>query len=194
MDIKSIKRSFLAAFPVVGPHANIEAELMLAGKKPITWAFVASDEVILRGLGAQKKQQGRKLLDRAVADGKLIAVDVECPYPEHPEYVAIFRHYAQLGQEENLARVSECNRRAFNRLGLSEVPLGKDMGYYLGYRKRDILFFNYVVNSNLLPMFIKRGIIGLHSPCQRARREELLLEAGYDLQAWRDSFPRPRHD
>jgi hypothetical protein len=194
VNIRSIKRSFLAAFPVVGPHTNIEAELMLAGKKPLTWTFVAPDDMTFKDLSMQKDHQGRKLLDCAVAERKLIAVDIEQRDPDHPEYVVVFRHYAQPGQEENLKRVSEFNRRAFNRLDLSEVSLDQDMGHYLGYQRRDILFFNHIVHSGFLPDFIIGKIIDFNSSCQRARREKLLLEAGYDLQAWRDSLPQPQHD
>jgi hypothetical protein len=180
-----MKRSFLALFPVVGPHADIEAELMLVGKKPITWSLVVPDDVTFKAWRTQKEHQDRKLLDQAVAEGKLIAVDVEMRHPD--QHITIFRHYAQLGQEENLRRVSEFNKHAFNSDHLPEVDLDKDIGHYLGYKKRDILFFN---NFNLLPNFITRAIINLNSLCQQARREKLLIEAGYDLQAWYDNLPR----
>lgn len=72
-----MRRSFLSAFPVIGPHADIEMELMLAGKKPITWTFVAPDDATCDDIRMQKAHRDRKLLDRAVTQGKLISVDVE---------------------------------------------------------------------------------------------------------------------
>lgn len=192
MNSKSLRRNFLAAFPVVGPHSDIETELMLAGKKPMTWTFVAPDDATFDDSRMQKAHRDRKLLDKAVAEGKLIAVDVEHRDPDYPEHVAIFRHYAQPGQEESLKRVSEFNKQAFNFNDLSEVDLDKDMGHYLGYKKRDILFFNHVVNSSLLPDFVVNAVIRLNSSCQVARREKLLLEAGYDLRVWHDNLPKAK--
>jgi hypothetical protein len=196
MNFASLKRSFLAAFPVVGPHAGVESELLLAGKKPLGWTLVAPDDTQFKDPRMQKDHQGRMLLDRAVASGNLIAIDVEQRNKHAPaeESVIVLRHYAQLGQEQNLRRVSEFNKRAFNGLNISDADLDQDMGHYLGYRRRDIFLFNHVAQSGLLPGCIKRIILYFNAACQKARREALLIESGHDLQAWYDSLPREKCD
>lgn len=192
-SITSLKRAFLSAFPVIGPHHCIEAELMLAGKKKITWFPVAHDDVVFEDYEFQKLHDDRKILDIAVAEGKLISVDVNKYDSNYPEPISIMRHYTQLGQEENLKMISEFNKHAFGFADSSEakVKLDKDMGYYLSYRKRDILFFNFVENG-LVPSFITKAILNLNSSCQAALREKLLLEAGYDLQKWSDNFGKAK--
>lgn len=179
--MQSIKSRFLASFPVIGPHADIEADLMLAGKKPITWVFVAPDEAKFDDPRMQRQHEGRKRLDRAVEEGRLIAIDVEQRYDEHPEYVGVYRHYAQPENEEKLKQVVAFNKQAFNGRDVSQVELDKDMGHYLGYRRRDIFFFNNVINAPLLPEGLRDVIIRFNAPCQQALGEKLLAEVKKSL-------------
>tara|TARA_R110002124_G_scaffold73157_11_gene196239 strand:- start:1580 stop:2236 length:657 start_codon:yes stop_codon:yes gene_type:complete len=181
MSIQSIKSRFLASFPVIGPHADIEADLMLAGKKPITWVFVAPDEARFDDPRMQRQHEGRKRLDKAVEEGRLIAIDVEQRYDEHPEYVGVYRHYAQPENEEKLKQVVAFNKQAFNGRDVSQVELDKDMGHYLGYRRRDIFFFNNVINAPLLPEGLRDVIIRFNAPCQQALGEKLLAEVKKSL-------------
>jgi hypothetical protein len=190
MILKKLKQKFLAAMPVIGPHAHIEAELMLAGKKPLTWVIAAPDETVYQDPYMQKDHEGRKLLDQAVREGKLIAKDVEFHRPNEPQYRFTARHYAQPDQKENLDLVTAFNEKAFNFLDYSDVNLDKDLGHYVGYKKRDIFFFNHITNSGLLPPSIVNKIIDLNASCQAARRNAYLQEAGYDLQQWYDQFPK----
>ena len=193
MSFSWLKRQFFATFPVVGPHTHIESDLMLAGKKPLTWVYVARDDE-----PETIESRGRKRLDEAVTDGRLLAVDVVQRYSDDPENVSVFRHYAQLDQEENLKRVATFNKCAFNQEDCSEaeaaLDAGKDFGDYLGYRKRDILFFNYVINSGWLPDRVKMGLIRLNSVCQNHLRDQLLEDAGYDVDEWYKNLPSPNAD
>lgn len=188
MDLLSLKRHFMAAFPVIGPHSDIEPELMLSGKKPLTWMVVMSDNMVSKDRRLQKEHEGRKQLDEAVENGTLIASDVTYTDPRFPEYVHTLRHYAQPTQTDQLRRVVEFNKCALNRQDLSPVMLDKDAGHYLGYRKRDIFFFTHIVNQKWLPGKLKDLIIDLNAPFQKAHREKMLIESGYDLQAWRDKW------
>lgn len=49
--------SVVGRLPVIGPHAGIEAELMLAGKKPLTWIMVYPDNAQLSDPDQQKEQK-----------------------------------------------------------------------------------------------------------------------------------------
>ncbi|WP_421896394.1 hypothetical protein [Marinoscillum sp.] len=181
--LKSLKNKLLAAFPIIGPHADIEAEMMLAGKKPVTWMFVMPDDGKPRDIRIKLEQEGRKKLDQAVKEGKLVSIDVEQRHPQAPNGKLIFRHYAQKGNEKSLKRISTFNKEAFNGLEHT-VQLDKDIGYYLGYRKRDIFFFNHVINSSYVPSQWKVKMINMNSYCQRAFQETQLEKAGYNLKEW----------
>jgi len=187
MSLSSLKRAILAAFPVVGPHTGIESDLMLSGQKPLTWIYANSSDKLPETI----ESRAQKRLDEAVSQGKLIAMDVEQRYSDNLEDVAIFRHYAQPDQKRNLERVAAFNRCAFNGEDCTEAEahLNQDLGAYLGYRRRDILLFNYVINSSWLPKRAKMGLIRLNSYCQSARRDQLLLESGQNLKDWYDNVP-----
>lgn len=172
----------MAAFPVVGPHADIEAELMLAGGKPLMWMPVAPDDAVFDDPYLQREHEGRKRLDKAVEDGKLISIDVEHALPDNPENIKVTRHYAQPENEEKLERVVAFNKQAFSFNDVSDVHLDQDIGHYLGYRRRDILFFSHVVSSDFVPASIASALVKLNAPFQQARREQLLLDSGCNLE------------
>ncbi len=75
-----------------------------------------------------------------------------------------------------------------NAIWIFIVELDKDMGHYMGFRKRDILYGNMIF-SGKLPKYITNTLINLNAPCQKARGEQLLLEAGYDLEKWKSELP-----
>ncbi|GEM_PF-207686 len=190
MKFKSLKREFLAAFPVIGPHVGIEAELMLAKKKDITWSPVFDGDTNFGDDRILKMHLDRKRMDQAVEEGALIAMDVEYMHPQTPGERHILRHYAQPECEDILKRVVACYKYDRDPENHPESYLEKDIGHYLGYKKRDILFFNNVVNNQAIPRSVASAIVGMNAACQRARREKLLLEAGYDIQEWRDNLPK----
>ncbi len=183
MNLKSLRNKFLSQLPVVGPHADIEAELMLAGLKPITWTVVVPEDKHIEDLRIKIRHEGRKRLDEAVKEGKLIAIDVEQALPQDPGNLTIIRHYAQPENEDKLKRIAAFNTNAFNGEP-SSIDLGVDMGYHLGYRKRDILFFNWIINSRLLPDKLKEKIIDINRYSQIALRERLLEQAGHSPDEW----------
>lgn len=193
MNLKSLKRKFLATLPVIGPHANIEAEMMLAGKKPITWMHAMKENEHTEDIRLKIEQRGRKLLDKAVESGQLIAIDVKQLNPNHPNGGMVFRHYAQPDNEEKLKLIAAYNTAAFNGKEPSqelEKALDKDFGHYLGYRKRDILFFNNIINSRHVPNVIKDKILDLNVRSQKAYRDTQLEKAGYDVKEWYEDIKR----
>ena len=156
-------------------------QCVIARKKPLTWVFVVPDEAKFDDPRMQRQHEGRKRLDKAVEEGRLIAIDVEQRYDEHPEYVGVYRHYAQPENEEKLKQVVAFNKQAFNGRDVSQVDLDKDIGHYLGYRRRDIFFFNNVINTPLLPEGLRDAIIRFNAPCQQALGEKLLAEVEKSL-------------
>lgn len=192
MSLKSLKEKFLSALPVIGPHADIEADLMLAGKKPLMWTFVAPDEMHFDDPRMQKQHEDRKRLDQAVKEGKLIALDITRDNAGHPDSINVFRHYAQPEEEDKLKRIVAFNEKTFNFQDYSEVNLDKDIGHYLGYRRRDILFFNNTIGSPYLPEAAKRWIVGLNESAQRAYRTRLLEECGHNSdEGTQTHWPKP---
>ena len=204
--LSKLKRNILAAFPVVGPHADIEAELMLSGKKPLTWLHIPyPDWEIPKNVPITSDNDWREVkeahgtieLDKAVSKEKLISEDVAITkFPnlnEPPPHTPIVRHYAQIDQSENLSLIASINRSFFNFQepdeAILEAAIGKDFGDYLGYRRRDILFFNKVINNPYLPRPMAQALIELNSYSQAALREKLLEESGYDVKEWRQNLP-----
>lgn len=177
MRLSFLKESFLAAMPVIGPHAHIESELMLAGEKPLTWIFVFPDTADFSHPEVKNIYKAQKKLDQAVLEGRLISQDVEQRDPENSAPANIIRHYAQPKNREDLKKVAAFNSKAFNREDLSDVMLDKDLGHYLGYRKRDIYFFNYIVNSAVLPDALVTSLIEMNAPCQKALQNKLLNQS-----------------
>lgn len=141
--LSSIFNRVVGQLPVIGPHADIEGELLLAGKKPLGWIAVlppsADPDLCRQELDVQRR------LGHAVAEGKLIAADVTQTFtsPKGEENSFIFRHYAQPGREKDLATMAAFNADIFNGKAPT-VKLEKDFGDYLGYRRRDQLLWNLV--------------------------------------------------
>jgi len=182
MNFTKLKRDFLATLPVIGPHANIEADLMLAGLKPLTWFPAYPDEELKAGTlilneGLKTWHYARKKLDKAVENGTLLSMDIETTVPNIPEYIDITRHYCQLDQEANMRRVAHFNLKAFERQEILDEDLDKDIGHYLGYRRRDIAFFN-AMQSGFVPKRLIPFIIKFNAPSQVALRQQLLERAG----------------
>jgi hypothetical protein len=184
-NLKSLKQAFLAACPVIGPHAGIEVDLMLAGKKPLTWIPVFSDQANFADWRVMKMHEDRLRLDAAVEQGLLIAKDVTA-FAGDPEKAFPVRHYALPSEKRRLEMLVAFNQCAMNDQDVSQADLKEDVGRYLGYRRRDVLFFNHIVNSPFIPGPIKTWIIDANAPCQRARRDQLLREAGVDVEAWHE--------
>ena len=74
--LKNIFNSVAGSLPVIGPHAGIEADLLLAGKKPLGWVIVEPDDATFQDPFDQAEHEGRKKLDEAVRQGKLKSMDV----------------------------------------------------------------------------------------------------------------------
>ena len=183
-----IKTRFLSEFPVIGPYTDIEADLMLAGKKPLTWTLVVPEDCLHEGIGTLIEHEGRKRLDKAVEEGRLISRDVEVKHPDSPAEPMIFRHYAQPDKKDSLKQMADFNTAAFNFKDVSRIHLDKSIGEHLGYRKRDRFLFENVINNPLLPDKIKDFLIDMNAACQQALREKLLHDAGYKLDKWEQNI------
>lgn len=132
-------QKFMAQFPVIGPHAGIECELMLAGIKPVTWMPVLTANSAYRYTrGLLEEQRRRILLDRAVEEGKLISRDIY--YRDSKDVENIERFYAQPDREDLMNILADDHEKFLNGQMSEEVL---DYGSLLGYRKRDCFYFNH---------------------------------------------------
>jgi len=182
MKISKLKQQFLAAFPVIGPHSNIEAELMLAGTKPIA-QYGLFDLPPNAPVQFKKEVHDRLRLDRAVADGLLVSTDRTFEFEEG--YPVTFRFFAQPENEQEMIEYADGYETAETHT--------KDYGRYLGYRRRDIALFR--LNCSL-PDIISRKLIDLNAPFQRAHLRQQLESAGIEnpSQYMRDLFETLEND
>lgn len=103
----------------------------------------------------RKEHEGRLKLDLAVAEGKLKATDVIVYNPRGNNVV--YRHYCQIGREEDMMLIARYNQKAFN-FQEPDVKLTKDMGEYLGYRKKDIQLFHALNKIHCLPRPLSKAL------------------------------------
>ncbi|MEZ0260220.1 MAG: hypothetical protein ACAH80_04380 [Alphaproteobacteria bacterium] len=128
---------------MIGPHAGIEAELLLNGTKRLGWIDIVPPWADANHPPFVKARALEQRLDEAVAEGRLSAIDVTVPRPNNLPGNYIYRHYCQKGLEADLEKVAAFNSFAFNRKSPEGVTLDKSFGDYLGYRKRDQLYWKY---------------------------------------------------
>lgn len=76
-------------------------------------------------------------LDAAVAAGRLVSADLVLPPPSAGLKPSILRHYCQPGQERQMEAVLRQNEEWIAKKSNVQL-LDKDIGDYLGYRKKDI--------------------------------------------------------
>ena len=191
MALDPLKRAFLSVFPVIGPHADIEAELLLAGKKPVA-SFVVDDfdDEQLSNLSQRslKKHLDRLRLDDAVEFGKLISKDVKVNAPRPDLQDQILRYYALPHEKDNLEKITRSHESILS--GQEDGAPNADFGKIYGYRKRDTLLFNLIITNRHIPQATKMAIISMNANCQIALREQLLLDAGHDPEEWYESLPQ----
>ncbi len=81
-DLKTI---FLAQIPIIGPHSDIEGELLLLGKKPLGWIsinltndprLIAERLTSIKWQQITKERDIQRQLDKAVSQGRLYSIDV----------------------------------------------------------------------------------------------------------------------
>jgi hypothetical protein len=137
---------FFAQFPMVGPHSDIEGELLLNGTKPLGWISILPDTADPNHPPFIKEREVQARLDAAVEEGRLSSKDVTYRLrgpdgkPGPREYVS--RHYCQKGLEADLEKMVAFNQAAFNGQR-TDAKLDKSFGDYLGYRQRDQEFFKF---------------------------------------------------
>lgn len=169
--LSNLRRHFLNAMPVIGPHADIEAELLLAGIKPVGFLFVFRDEEkeFLQDWRSKKLYRDVKILDQAVTQGKLKSMDMPL------NGSGILRYYCQPGKERLMKIAADGNA------GDEEAQKLSSWHKILGYRRRDELFFNF---CQRLPMSVRDAIVEFNANAQVTHREELLKQCKIDPDQW----------
>jgi hypothetical protein len=166
--LSKLCREFLAAMPVIAPMLFIERELLLAKKKPI--AFLDLDTRAGPEPIRKKNEEDIKILDEAVRKGELISVDAA---------KWGMRLYGQLGQEEAIRAIIEDLEAPYSERKHS-------MGTLLGYRKRDIIFFNIF---RTLPGFANALYLSFMNPCVLAAYNDRELErCEIDPGQWHEKY------
>ncbi len=197
--LKNVFNSVAGSFPVIGPHDGIEAELMLAGKKPLTWSPVIPAEAY-EGL-TPKMLEGTLAgdfmkLEEGVRQGKLKSMDVvvhryrdfatgEIKNNLKPE---IYRHYCQPGKEEDMKRMAAFNQKLFNFEEPDYSLLQKDIGTYLGYRDKDVQLWSRGLRQPLrqASRFIQDHV---HSEVRREKMLEGVLKiSGFINEPLRSAY------
>lgn len=153
--------------PVIGPHADIEAELLLAKRKPIGGPFLVvniSELPKATSRSMLKAALDRIKLDEAVKTGELFSLDLEINR-------RVLRYYCQGDRYECLKSALDGEQYVY--------------GEEFGYRPRDIRFFEWYVN---LPDRLAAIVRSLNSPIQNAYINTALRDAGIDnpKRYWED--------
>ncbi len=166
-----LKRDFLAAMPVIGPHSDIECELLLAGKKPVGWVTTNNPRMPRDGWSAKKSLRDVKILDEAVANGKLKStklpiendgvVNFYC-LPEYEELMNLTKRQMQRDAEAD---------RSLEHISWHQI---------LGYRRRDELFWSFYEK---LPENFRYAILN-NSPSPWHLKGKLLRECGIEPHEW----------
>lgn len=173
-----------AQLPVIGPHAGIEAELLLNGTKPLGWIDIVPDWADQEHPENKKKLALEKRLDAAVAEGRLSAIDVAVPRPNDLPGHYIYRHYCQKGREADLEKVAAFNSFVFNRKKPEGVELDKSFGEYLGYRKRDRWYWENMPDiGRHLPRSLKDALADFNAKT---------VQPAYQSEALKRKAPSPK--
>jgi hypothetical protein len=192
--LDDVKNKILGQIPVIGPHGDIEEKLLLSGQKPLGWISVAPPMVDENHPTVRDHLALQRQLDAAVGSGRLIAKDVtqltvitrspniveRVGDREIPDRETVYRHYAQPGNEKRLAVMSAFNQAAFNRQEIDpSVDVDKDIGDYLGYRKRDQAYWRFTqLHGYKLPLKIQQALIWLNvHVAQPAYKADILRQA-----------------
>lgn len=192
-SFKNAAQNALSRLPVIGPHADIEAELLLGGVKPLGLLNVWSlNEIPAGHLPWIKEYLDVRKLDKAVDEGRLISYDVQIK-SSTGDTGRIIRHYAQPDQKENIERLVAYHTKLWDESGEEpdESILGdKSFGQYLGYRRQDEIFFDLLQKANLpekIDQFLRHDIT---SKWRNLYQDSLLRQAGIEnpRQYWRETI------
>ena len=212
-------KAVLAQLPVIGPHADIEAELLLAGIKPIGWVSVYRDDYYpqerdfdFASLDADKKKKlseglkktrheidMRRKLDEEVTKGNLKSVDVHYPGRDPNDKGSISRVYCQPEHEQEMRMVAAVSQKFANREPLTPEEdknlAKKDMGEYLGYRKRDTMLFRLVNDrsiSKFVPDVVLDAIYAVNEAVVQPALRDILLDKAEKQCAKKGIVLKPR--
>lgn len=132
--MKTLTRTFALIserIGVIGPHADHEAELLLAGVKPIGWLCIPART----NIHWREEERAITALNLAASRGFLGSLSLACNSGEPGLMIA--HHYCQPGLEKDMKIVAHYNYNIWNGNRLPDDDLEKSFGEYLGYTKGD---------------------------------------------------------
>lgn len=130
---------------IIGPHGHQEADLLLAGRKPVGLLSIVDESRYTTPEGREVGEKTRAdiaRLDIAVEDGKLLKQTVRIDSMRWPEiddgsgpgFTCHF--YAQPNKEHDLNVVRQFHENLWREGDVEDLP--QDIGKYLGYTDNDI--------------------------------------------------------
>ncbi len=213
-------RAILSQLPVVAPHADIEAELLLSGQKPIGFVSLYPDDYrpVESDFGLLDEEATKKLrdnlnrvyyeiemharLDEQVAKGNLKSVDVLYKNPDGSPLVN--RFYCQPEREDEMKFIAMIHQKKADHEPLTKSEhdhfAKKDMGLHLGYRKRDVMLFSLTQGGPMSRFIPDAAIIALRNIGGRfghpALQETLIEKAREKCQekgiSLKTQIPKPK--
>lgn len=158
--MKNLKQAFFKALPVIGPHNYIEAELLLAGIKPIGVFDVYSQQQRQTKPLFEKLALDQLKLDKAVKNGLLSSLAIEDEYGQR-------KYYCQKGLEPEMQELCDVVRQ-------KQKPFLR-IAELLGYRKRDAYLFNTTFKLSTKFLEVRNKLL---EPAHQALQYNLLAQAG----------------
>lgn len=128
--------------PLVGPHAGYEAELLLAGKKPVgLFVDKTPPPEIIEDFSAhmEKVRSDIRTLDKAVREGSLIKHSHSSI--DQQRFTWMWHYYCQPDQVQQMLDLCELIAAANENREPNFKPT-RQIGEYFGYTKADIRLFN----------------------------------------------------
>ncbi len=104
---------------------------------------------------------------------------------ETKEVECVIRHYCQPEKEQDMQIIADVNRKLWSQQDVPEASDKRDFGNFLGYRKRDIIFFN---NYQKLPEPTIKRIAQFNVPAQWAYKYKLLESCGITSAQWHEQL------
>lgn len=166
--LSKLKRDFTACLPVIAPHADIEAELLLAGIKPIGFFVEIKPE------HASDPQQAKRAIDIAKLDDSVLLGHLKKTSIKNHHGMII--HYYCQPESEDRMHILAAEMLRTNDPQEKDKTLRVDLGAELGYRLRDRLLWKAIHSSNLVNWFNERVHSNLDA--KDAYQSKMLEKAG----------------
>jgi len=165
----------LAARPgIIGPHGTQEADLLIAGVKPVGFISIIDEDPVAEDSVQKKFIDDVKRLDEEVTKGNLLSKTIRIDNFKWPNGLTgglTVYLYCQPNKNEDMKLLAD-NHEKYWKDGIEE-DLPQDIGKYLGYTDKDVELFNNGGYASLNPIY-RFLMQHTHDIRQRCRVKSLL--------------------